>query len=455
MKVALINPGKEQRFAIAEPLNLGFIASYLEKHDVEVQIIDELAGQNVEKEVDRYSPNIVGITTTTPLVTNAYRIADRCREKGILTIIGGVHVSVMPEEGLEHADIVVKGEGEIAMLDIVNSKDIKNRIITRPFIKDIDEVPPPARHLMKMDFYLKTRDRVPESYLYFVPRGTPTAAVLTSRGCPYDCIFCHNTWKNMPYRFHSVERVVSEIEFLKKEYGIRALFFIEDNLFVKKKRVRRICEILNRKRIDIMWGANARVDNIDPELLDIAKSAGCSQITFGFESGSQRILDILNKKTTVVQNIKAIQLCNAAGIIPQGTVIIGNPTETITEIRETQDFITDSEIESVGVCIATPFPGTRLWEWCKKRDLIPDTLKWSDFDYQNVPVKVCESLTLNELIKVQMEIQSILFLRRNTPVRIKELDIKSLWKDGKIRSLLLGLLRNPSKIWALAKRCGI
>jgi len=451
-KVALINPGKDQRYAIQEPLSLGFIASFLEKHNIEVKIIDELAGQNVENELNKFCPNIVGVTATTPLFPDACRIADMCRKQRILTVIGGVHVSVMPEEALQHADIVVKGEGELAMLDIARDNNINSRIISRPYITNIDQVPPPARHLMNMNFYLKTKDRTSQSYLYFVPPHTPTAAILTSRGCPYDCIFCHNTWKNLPYRFHNVERVITEIDNLKEKYGIGAFFFIEDNLFVNKKRVRAICEIMKEKKIDIPWGANSRVDHVDLEILKVAKESGCKQITFGFESGSQRILDILNKKTTVEQNRRAIELCNIVGIIPQGTLMIGNPTETLKDLRETQQFVADNEIESVGICITTPFPGTELWKWCEDRGHIPKTLKWSDFNYQNAPITVCDSVTTDELRKIQLEMQLILLSRRKTPLRFFELLKIGLRNPSKAINSILGILKNPSRIPAVIKR---
>lgn len=455
MKVALINPGKDKMFAVQEPLNLGFIASYLEKHDIEVQIIDELAGQNVENELDKFCPKIVGITATTPIFPDACRIADICRKKGILTVMGGVHVSVMPEEALQHCDIVVNGEGELAFLDIVRDNNINSRIISRPYIKNIDEVPPPARHLMDMNFYLKTKDRISQSYLHFVPPNTPTAAILTSRGCPYDCIFCHNTWKNMPYRFHNVERVIAEIEDLKRTYGIRALFFIEDNLFVNKKRLRAICEMMKRRNIGIPWGANSRVDHVNLEILEAAKESGCRQITFGFESGSQRILDILNKKTTVEQNRRAIELCNTVGIIPQGTVIIGNPTETLEELRQTQEFVADSEIESVGICIATAFPGTQLWKWCEDRGRIPKTLNWSDFNYHNAPIAICDSMTLDQLKKLQLEMELTLLYKRKTPLTLSELLKGILRSRSKAISAFISILKTPLKIPSLLKRISL
>ena len=168
-KVALISPGSEDpRFGMSEPLNLGYIASYLEKNGIEVIIIDEVAGQNVAQELSNFNPDIVGITATTPVIYRAYQIADLCRSKGFLTVMGGVHVSVLPREAVKHCDFVVCGEGEDAMLDIANGKisseEKEKKIIQRSYIKNIDDVPMPARHLMQMDFYLKSRDRFPDSF---------------------------------------------------------------------------------------------------------------------------------------------------------------------------------------------------------------------------------------------------------------------------------------------------
>jgi len=402
MKVALIAPGKDERFAIQEPLNLGFIASYLEKNNVEVRIIDQLAGQNVKKELKKYCPDIAGITATTPLIPDAYEIADMCREMEILTVMGGVHASVLPEEALRHADIVVKGEGEIAMLDIVK-KRIKSGIISRPYIKNLDEIPPLSRHLMQMDFYLCTKDRLPDTYLYFVPPHTKTASILTSRGCPYSCTFCHNTWRGIPCRYNSAERVVSEIKQLIEVYDIEALFFIEDNLFANKPRLKKICKMMKEEKFDIIWGGNARVDNVDLNILQMAKEAGCHQVTFGFESGSQKILNVLNKKTTVQQNRLAIKLCKQVGLLVNGTFMIGNPTETIEDIRVTQQFIKENDIDCVGVCITTPYPGTEIWKWCEKHGLIPKSFNWSGFTYDKVSIPACDTIPPEEIQRLWRE----------------------------------------------------
>lgn len=449
-KVALINPGKDNKYAITEPLNLGFIAGYLEKNGVEVAIIDELAGQNVKMEIEKWHPDIVGVTATTPFIADAYRITDMCKKIGILTVIGGVHASILPEEALQHADIVVKGEGEVAMLDIIRD-NIKSGVVSRPYIKNIDDVPLPARHLMQMDFYLDARDRLPDAYFFrFIPPHTKTASIFTSRGCPYSCTFCHNTWRDAPWRFNSPERVVSEIEQLIKIYGAGALFFIEDNFFVSKPRVQKICGLLREKKINIIWGANARVDNIDLETLQMARDAGCREVIFGFESGSQRILNILNKKTTVEQNKKAIELCNEAGIIPAGSVMIGNPTETIEDIRATQQFLRDVNTKSIGVSITTPFPGTELWNWCKEKKLIPSFFKWSDLTFDKVVIPVCENISPREIEKLFTETMDI--VSEKSSFSLSDFLINNFKNPQEAVARIFHILKNPGRVLRYIKR---
>jgi|YelNatPaOPRAMG01_1025707.scaffolds.fasta_scaffold34348_2 anaerobic magnesium-protoporphyrin IX monomethyl ester cyclase len=448
-KIALVNPGKDLRFAIQEPLSLGFLASFLEKNNVEVKIIDELAGDNVEKEIIDFSPQAVGITATTPLVNRAYEIAEFCRRKDILTIMGGPHVSVLPQEALRFADIIVKGEGEQALLEIVKNIVDKNRIVSADYIKDLDIIPIPARHLMRMEFYLYTRDRLRYTHLYFVPLHMRVASILTGRGCPYRCIFCHNSWRNTPYRFNRPERVIFEIEELIRRYKIQALFFIEDTLFANKERLIKICQLMKKEKIRIIWGANARVNEIDEEILKMVKEAGCRQITFGFESGSQRILDILKKGITVQQSREAIMLCRKFGIIPQGTFIIGNPTETIEDIYLTEKFIKDNPISGVGVLFSTPFPGTELWDWCKKNNLIADNINWSDFDYTHVIYPCSKELDCQKIKELHHKLMETADMKWH--IYLGEF-LNIYFKPAyKIPYRLIKLLRKPYLIKSLLK----
>ena len=443
-KVALINPKGGKRFTVFEPLNIGFIASYLEKHGVEVSLIDESAGQNLEYELRRYKPDIVGITALTFLAPRAYKIARMCKDMGILTVMGGVHASVLPEEALQHVDVVVKGEGEVAMLDIIEN-NIRSGVVTRPYIQDLDESPFPARHLMQMDFYLTSRDRLLQHIISYVPPGMKSATMLTSKGCPYSCTFCHNSWRGIPFRFSSPERVLEEMKELVEKYRIGALFFAEDNFFVNKLRAKRICQLIIDEGLNLIWGANSRVDNLNEDVLRIAKKAGCKQITFGFESGSQRILDILNKGTTVEQNRAAIELCHKVGISAQGSVMIGNPTETLDDIKATQRFLEEIKLEDVGIVITTPYPGTALWKQCEEHNLIPTGVKWEDFDTNNVVIPVCETILPKEIERLQVEMNAMMAMRN--PMRLLGLVERGLVTPRH----LIELLRNPQLAFSLFK----
>jgi len=410
-KVALIQAGKDLGYSAHEPLNLGFIASFLLKNNIEVKIIDELAGQDVKEEIEKFQPNVIGITATTPLILDAYRIADMCKEMNILTVIGGVHASVLPKEALQHADIVVKGEGEIAMLDIVK-QNIKKGIISRSYIRNLDDVPIPARHLMQMEFYLKCRDRFPDGWLYFIPPHKRVASILTSRGCPNSCTFCHNSWKGLPLRFNSPERVIEEIKHLIEVYKIDALYFIDDNLFANKSRLKRICELIKENKIEIMWGGQSRVDNIDLEILKTVKDAGCRLVNFGFESGSQKTLDSLNKGTTVEQNKKAIQMCNEIDMSFFGTFIVGCPMETIDDINKTKKFIEENDMDYCACGLMIPFPKTKVWEWCEENNLIPKIFGWDNFRSDMITFYTNNTIPSEDIERVFNDIQRVISFKR-------------------------------------------
>lgn len=399
--------------AVHEPLHLGFIAAYLLKHGIEVKIVDQLAGQNVRKEIKKFNPDIVGITATSAVVCEAYKIADMCRDMGILTVMGGVHVSVLPHEALKHADIVVRGEGEFAMLKIIK-ENIRQDFVQCGYIKNLDGIPPPARHLMDMDFYAKTRDRLIGTHLHFVKPKTRTCAILSQRGCPFSCIFCHNSWKGTPMRFHSAEFIVKEIKTAIEKYRIGAIFFMDDDFLANKKRIIDMCTLIKKERIDIPWGCQTRVTGLSLDFLKKVREAGCRQLTFGMESGSQKVLSILkNNATTIEQNRNAIRLCKEAGMLACGSFMIGSPSETVEDIRMTQNFIRESGLDGIGVHMTTAFPGTRLWELAEKKGLIPKNINWSDFTTGKLSINFSDRIPDAKLKKLYQETVDIAFKTNN------------------------------------------
>ncbi|MFZ3073446.1 MAG: radical SAM protein [Thermodesulfobacteriota bacterium] len=407
-KVVLVSPGSSQRSWASPhpPINVGYIAAYLEAHGVEVRIVDELAGQDAREAFLRLKPDIVGITATTPLVPDAYRVAGIAKELGILTVMGGKHAMILPEEALMHVDIVVLGEGEKAMLDIVNGA--RDRVIRVPYFKSLDEVPSPAWHLMDMEFYLTSKERTPSNHLRLFPPKSRIAALISTRGCPYSCIFCYNSWSDAPLRSHSPERVLSDVKHLMEKYGANAFFFMDDDFFVPRKWFKRICELFISEGINkkIIWGCQTTADHVSGEYLELAKRAGCYQVGFGFESGSQRILEMLKKqKTSVEDNAKAARLCRETGVKSWATFMIGNPTETMEDIQATFDFIRNNPIDGVGIHVTTPFPGTELWNWCKERNLIPEKLDWSIFDTGHITIPACDTIPPQDIERLRDEMQ--------------------------------------------------
>lgn len=399
-RVALVNPGTAGWAAIHPPVNIGYIASYLELHGVETHIIDELAGQNVASSLQKLAPDIVGITATTPLVPDAYRIAKLARELGITTVMGGKHAMILPQEALEHVDIVVLGEGEKAMLDIVHGR--RGPVVDGGFTRNIDDLPGPAWHLMDMEFYLAGSR---ENHLRMFPKDCRMGVMLTMRGCHYNCIFCYNSWRETPVRFHSAERVVKDIETLMERHGVNALFFMDDDMAANKQRFRDICNFLIEKDLKLMWGIQSSVNTVDRELLELGKRAGLIHVGLGCESGSPRILSMLKKgRSTVEKNAQALRLCRETGVKSWATFMIGNPTETLEDIMMTFDFIKQNPIDGLGVLITTPYPGTELWKWCEERHLIPEDVDWSIFTTGRVSIPANDSIPPEQIENLRNEI---------------------------------------------------
>lgn len=426
-KVALVNPGRNEWAAIHPPIHLGHIAACLEAHGIEVHILDELAGQNVIEDIDRLKPDFVGITATTPMAPDAYRIAAAVRKMGIKTVMGGKHAMILPEEALKHVDIVVIGEGEQAMLDIVEGRTC-GPMVYGNYLKDLDDLPTPAWHLMNMDFYISEGPKS-SNHLRMFPKESRMGALLSMRGCPYNCIFCYNSWRDTPLRFHSAERVVREVEILKEKYGVNAVFFMDDDMAANKKRFRDICTIMIERKTDVLWGIQASVNSIDRELLELGRKAGLIHVGVGCESGSPRILKLLKKgRATVEKNAQALKLLHETGVKSWATFMIGNPTETYEDIKMTFDFIKSNPIDGLGVLITTPFPGTELWKWCEEQGLIPKDIDWSVFTTGQVSIPANTTFAPEEIQRFRNEMHFYFYP-------------SDLWK----------VLLDPVKVWNAIK----
>ncbi len=409
MKVGLINPGRLKKWAGCEPLNLGYLASYLIREGHTVRIFDELVDEDVMGGIRAFRPDVVGITAVTPLAVDAYRFLKQLEALGVPTVMGGVHTKFLPEEVLEHgADMAVTGQGEITFAKILDAGIEKGKVLEGELPKNLDDLPPPARHLFS-PVYLKTPDFVP-NYL-FVPKGVNSVRAITSRGCAYRCSFCHNSLGKKRILFHSPERVVDEVEQVIKDYDVRHIFYMDDDFLLHTKRVKELCARILQRNVKFSWAIQATSNEIKEDLLPDLRRAGCEQMVFGFESGSQPILDGLQKRTTVEKNEWALRKCKEAGFLTQSYVLIGNPEESVEDLEATKRFFQRNAryIDSLLVSFVQPFPGTQLWKDLRARGAIPEArdIDWSQVRYDTPSFPVNETTPVPVMRRYYFEMLAI------------------------------------------------
>jgi len=447
-KLVLVNAGTNYEYGVHEPLHLLVLAAYASEKGHKVAIADQIAGEDIFTKIRDLNPDFVGITATTAVISEAYKIADWCKEQGFKTILGGVHVSVLSEEGLEHADFVIKGEGEEALINVLDGKIRDKGIVTGNPIMDLDDLPKINRDLINMDYYQKGKDRTPGTHLHFVPPNTKLNSILATRGCPYNCIFCHNSWRGLPVRINSAKRIIEEMKELEEKYNTEAVFFMDDDLLFSKQRMREFCELYKKEGLKIIWGCQARVTSVDKEMLEWLREANCKQITFGIESGNERVLSLLkNCRTTVEQNKKALKLVKESGILSCGSFMIGNPGETEQEIEETKQFIIENDLDGFGISVTTPFPGTKLWEMCKEKGVIPEKIDWNNFNLNNLTFAL-SNIPPKRMEKIHNEFLNLV-LEKNPGMAPKNVLKVALKHPGKA---IKRIIKNPSAIKVLMRR---
>ena len=391
------------------PLGLAYIAANLENEGFEVQILDNYMLNkpitDVKSEIKKFAPEIVGIGCSSNTYQRCVETAKAVKEvlPSSKVVVGGPHPSFMPESMLQHSEIdyVVIGEGENAMLQLtLNIKkgagdsafaaipglayNQKGKIVKNApcFIKDLDKLPFPARHLLPMDLY---DHQIP--YLDVDPVTTITVI----RGCPYRCNWCNvkGLW-GTTCRAFSPSRVVAEIEQIIKDYGIKGLYFIGDNFTINKKRTIQLCNSIKKSQIDIEWACDTGVDQISRDLLKAMKSAGCKTIWFGVESGSPAILKKINRGITTRQVEHTIELCKEEGVQTAISFMLGIPGETAKDMKATYEFATKIDPDWCHFNIFIAYPGCDVYDEIIRDglyDRLEDFLayvKTDDFNYESL-----------------------------------------------------------------------
>ena len=395
VKITLINPPflpGVKRHPPNVPIGLGYLAAVAEKNGHDVNVIDclpvDMDYSEMKKQVAAFDPDIIGITSTTSTYPSALQAAHILKESfpNALTVLGGPHVTFMDIDALNECtdvDVVVRREGEETLLDlalvVASQKKIdeiagityrrNGKIVQmpdRPLIQNLDELPFPALKyfpLSKYRIYGKT----------YLP-------IITSRGCPFQCSFCVSSrMVGNTLRMRSPRNVVDELEWLKNEYGAEAFVFYDDILTFNKKRICDICDEIKKRKIGLPWDCTTRVDHVSKELLVKMRDANCQEVFFGVESGCQRILDQVHKKTTIELNEKAIKWAKEAGLFVAVSVVVGYPGETRDSLKQTFEFIRRVKPDDAYLSVAMPFPGTELRSLVEKMGW-KMTSDWARYD---------------------------------------------------------------------------
>lgn len=402
------------------PLDLAYMAASLEKSGVECKIKDYPSEhQNwsgFTQDVKQFAPDMLVISVTTPTLIADLAAGNMAKQikKDILVVSKGAHFLVKDEEVLSKfpgVDIIIRGESEFTVAEIATADNLdtvlgityrkESRIVSnpeRPLLEDLDKLPFPARHLLNNDLYLTPDTKEPLTIIY------------TGRGCFYQCIFCavpavsgHNI------KLRSPGNIVAEIEECVNKYKIKNFFFRADTFTWDEKWLVEICKLIIKKGLSIRWGTNSRVDTINENKLYWMKKSGCWIVGFGVESGNQKSLELMKKKTRLEDALKAISLCKKHGIKTYALFVIGFPWETRDTIEDTTRFTKILNPDFLDINIAYPLPGTELFGWAKRENLFNETQIYG-YDYSK-PLIRTNHVTTKELIRLRRKALASFYVR--------------------------------------------
>lgn len=430
------------------PLGLGYLGAVLENAGIEVKIVDcLLEGWNNRAEVAEniiriglsfdqiegiirgYGPDIVGVNNLfTKQRGNAHKIYELAKrvDKGIITVAGGAHPTVMPETVLAdiNVDFVVLGEGEATIIDLVNfiegeiafsdldgvgrREDGKIEIVPKTkFIDDLDRLPFPARHLLNMEGYFGLEQS------HGARRRKRFSPIITSRGCPARCTFCsaYKVW-GRKFRQRSPENVIAEMKHIKEKYGIEEIMFEDDNATLNIKRAERLFDLMIEEKLDFVWDTPNGVAAfaLNERLIDKIKASGCYKLNLALESGNQYVLDNIIKKPLKLEKAKQLIKCaQSIGLDVGIFLIIGMPGETREQIWDSFYLAKELEIYTPFISVATPYPGSELYETCRENKYISDDFSLDDLFIRSFSISTAD-WTGEELKKILRQGQRFLLV---------------------------------------------
>ncbi|MBN1682463.1 radical SAM protein [Candidatus Bathyarchaeota archaeon] len=443
MDVILINPphsfmqahrggkkGKKELLSYP-PLGLLYLAAVLEKNHITVKVIDCPANGTNEIDlieiVEKEKPSIIGITATTPQTQSAVNLSKILKTKfgnNIFIGLGGAHISADPDfiKRFSFFDFGLTGEGDQTFLDIVKQilADKKVSGVYRgEALANLDTIPFPARHLI-------------DNSLYFMPINAKRfTSIITSRGCPYDCLYCSRPVIGKNIRYRSSDMVVAEMTECVEKYGIEWFQFVDDTLTLKRDHILSICKKMIDQKLDVEWGCQTRIDLVDESILRIMHDAGCREISFGVESGSDRIRSVLRKHFDDNSVFSAFKLCRKVGIETTAFLLLGLPTETKEDMNKTINFGKKIDADYIEVHVSTPFPGSDLFTIAIEDGIIPADI-WDKYTQgelgSTLPLFIQKYLTREELLEAQKQAYKNFYFRSSYILKRLSRDITSAQK---------------------------
>ncbi|HIJ54517.1 MAG TPA: B12-binding domain-containing radical SAM protein [Deltaproteobacteria bacterium] len=351
MKITLINPPMPYLIndKASPPMGLMYLGAVLRHAGHDTEIVD-LASTPPEDWQIPGNPDYYGVTAATPQYKYACMVKKMIRRQnpGTPIIIGGPHASALPESVLADGfDYVVVGEGENAIRKIVEGDKARGIIMAEP-PDDLDALPLPARDLIDILSYSPAM------------QADKVTTLISSRGCPFKCAFCCKKVFSPKLRFRSPENVMTEIEDIRNNFGINGFVFLDDTFTLHKKRLKEMCARLGRA--EISWRCHTRVDQVDKPTLEMLRMSGCTEISFGIESGSQEVLDLLNKGTSVEQNIAALRNAKDVGLITKMYIGFGWPGDNRDTLEATKKLVDQVSPDQCLMGTFVPLPGSAVWE---------------------------------------------------------------------------------------------
>jgi radical SAM superfamily enzyme YgiQ (UPF0313 family) len=426
LKVTLVNPpypSNAHSHPPFIPLGLAYLGAVAEQEGHQVTVIDcqgeKLNYDTFRQRIEGVPSDVIGVTSTTLLYNSAKIIMETAKEvhPNAVTMIGGSHVSFWDEQALDETksiDIVVRREGEQTFLELLQRIEAKKNFVgvqgstirtsdgktfrneDRGFLHDLDSLPSPAYHLLPLDSYHRM--------------GKTIFPIVTSRGCVQWCDFCSTVRMfGRGYRVRSPKKVVDDMEMLLSKYGESQFTFYDDAFTINRNHTLEMCADIKARKLNVEWDCETRVDAVDKELLEKMRDAGCITIWFGVESGSEKILDKMHKKINREQVREAFKMTQKAGMMTIASAVIGFPGETEETAWETINFINSLNPDDIGCYIATPYPGTPMYEEVIKNNW----LRVTDFNKYDTATPTFETpdLSMDRLREIKYKAHQKFYLR--------------------------------------------